>query len=108
VADGVVRQIRYLGLAVEQGTANVPDDGKYYVTRDGVPGQSSSSINIALAYLEVLAEEVKAANPHLVDPADLRARERAARDASAIRAGIVNRTMAKNSETGGKGGRGGV
>jgi hypothetical protein len=104
----VVRRVKFLGLAVEQGTPNVPDDGRFHVTRDGIPVQSSASEAVAIAHLELLDEELRAANPNLVDPSEVRRRESASRDASAIRGGIVARTKAKNSQTGGKGGRGGV
>jgi hypothetical protein len=44
--------IERFALSIEEGTANVPDDGRYYVIEDGVTGKGYRSLRDAIASYE--------------------------------------------------------
>ena len=104
----VHKRITYLGLAVEQGTEDVPDDGRFHVTRAGEVIASSASLNGAIAHMEVAEDEILAANPHIVRPRDLLAAERGFNDILSVRGSSRRAAQDKANQKGGKGGRGGV
>ena len=49
--------IARLGLSIEEGTGNVPQDGRYYVLVGGVIRKSFKSLKDALAMYESLKAE---------------------------------------------------
>lgn len=102
------KRITYLGLAIEQGTEDVPGDGRFHVTDDGKVLHSCSSLNIAEAYLELAEEEKRAANPHLKNPRDILVKEQGFNDILSVRGASRAAARAKQDQKGGKGGRGGV
>lgn len=104
----VIKRVRYLQLAIEYGTENVPDDGRYYITRNGEVINSAPSQTIAEAYLEMAEEEILEANPDIVSPSELLGRERAFNDIISARGASRAAARAKANQKGGKGGRGGV
>ncbi|TJZ75813.1 hypothetical protein FCG67_19695 [Rhodococcus oryzae] len=106
--QGVLKRIRYLGLAIERGTDSVPDDGRYYITHDCKVVQSCGSLTIAEAYLEIEAQRVQEERPELQNPRDLIRKERSFNDILAVRGQSRAAAREKQSKRGGKGGRGGV
>lgn len=104
----VLKRVTYLGLAIERGTENVPDDGRYHITHHGEVINSASSPTIADAYLEMAEESILAENPDIKNPRDLINKERAFNDIISVRGASRAAARAKANQRGGKGGRGGV
>lgn len=105
----VHKRVKYLDLAIEHGTEQVPDDGRYYVTWNGaVYGDSAASITVAEAYLELAEEEILRDHPEIRNPRDNVARERAFNDIISARGASRAAARGKAQQKGGKGGRGGV
>ncbi|MGB3684944.1 MAG: hypothetical protein WA991_03865 [Ornithinimicrobium sp.] len=104
----VVRHISYLGLSVEQGTDQVPDDDRFHVVHNGVVVRSCKSDTVALAYAELLEEELLEADPSIKNPADFLRQERAFGDILSVRGDARRRARTQAQGSGGKGGRGGV
>lgn len=91
-----------LGVSLEKGTPDVPDDGKYYVIVDGVVVCSTPVL--ALAEIEY-AENVEARNK---GARDLLAKEQAYYTMQALRSDSFARRASNARKKGGRGGRGGV
>lgn len=108
MAEPYVRRVRYLGISLERGTPDVPDDGKYYLLLNGEIQHATASLGIAEARFEILQEEVKAANPHLRNPRELLAKESAFTDIMAVKGEAKQRRTTQEQAKGGKGGRSGV
>jgi hypothetical protein len=91
-----------LGVSVELGTENVPDDGCYHVIVDGKIVYSTRVQSSALVeYDDIVFERDR---PY----AERRARERAHSDFQGARSQSLQRMRASTRKTGGRGGRGGV
>jgi hypothetical protein len=97
-----VRRVNYLGLCLEE------DGGTYSLTRGGEVVRTSGSEQIALAYMELLEEEILQANPDMKRPIDQLRKERAFNDILAVRNEARTRAREKQQRGGGRGGRGGV
>ena len=102
----VLKKITYLKLTIEQGTENVPDDGRFHIVHDGESINSAPSITIAETYLEMARDELLEANPQIKNARELSRKERSLKDAIASRAETLSK--ANPNAKGGRGGRGGV
>lgn len=105
---GIVKRVTYLNLAIERGTANVPDDGRYWVTREGAAQSGHKTLTIAEAYLDLLVDEIHEEDPSLKRPGELLRAEQAFHDILSARGESRAAARAKAQQKGGKGGRGGV
>lgn len=93
-------------VAIQSGTADVPNDGKYHVVDNGDIVLSTAVLEYAeLRYAELReSHRVAAGHP---DPAEILARERAHKEMRALRAEGVNSQERRNRGKG-PGGRSGV
>ena len=104
----VIKRIRYLNLSLERGTDGVPDDGRYYVVRDGEILSSAPMESLGMVFLEMAEEEILAANPSIKSPKQRIVAERGEREVMAARAQSAAIGKSKATSKGGKGGRSGV
>ncbi len=102
------KRIKYLGISLEKGTPNVPDDGRYHVLDGTSTYYSTGSLTLAEAHLEMLEDEKKAAHPELKNPRDLIRAEAAFSDIMGVKGDAKNRRTSQEQAKGGKGGRSGV
>ncbi|MEV6704591.1 hypothetical protein [Micromonospora wenchangensis] len=102
------RKVGYLGISLERGTPNVPDDDRYHVLCGIEIRYSSHNKTLADAHFDLLREQVAAANPQLVDPRTVLAKERSFNDILSVRATARERARTQQEARGGKGGRSGV
>lgn len=95
-----------LDLWVEQGTDNVPDDGKYHVVHQGRIISSHAREAAAVSEYNRLKQELNAdavATPSQVDHADLLRRERVHHEAQAVLSESGRRRGEAGRRKGGKG-----
>jgi hypothetical protein len=105
------QEISKVGLSVEQGTASVPDNRRFYVLLEGEVIFDSPSKSAALARYRELRESLlreAGIRPAAPDPEATKRREREFYEMQAVRADSYKRREKKAQEKGGKGGRGGV
>jgi hypothetical protein len=107
------QELPRIGLSLEKGTQDVPDDGRYYVLVDGEIKFSSSSKKKASDHYLVLRDALlKESGRSLelaeVDPEETRRREREHYQMQAVRSESFERRMRLGWSKGGRGGRGGV
>ena len=99
------RDARY-PLAIEQGTATVPADGKFHVVVNNKIVLSTKVLDYAILTFKEKREELRISEGD-PDPTVLLARERANREVRAMRGEAVGGRERRN-RGGGRGGRGGV
>ena len=105
------QEIARFGLSVESGTDAVPNDGKYYVIREGdVVLETPSQKKAVDAYNKLRREllDTMGNAEEAPDPREVLARERMESEVYAVRADAFRRREAGARAKGGKGGRGGV
>jgi hypothetical protein len=107
MADAFFRlAIAEAGLAIEQNTENVPNDGRYHVLRDGAVVGSYPSLKRARDRVQKLKEETGFRPSTADDDQDVANREHIERVLDAASSYWVQSHMFRGR--GGRGGRGGV
>ena len=105
------QEVPTIGLSVEQGTASVPDDGRFHVVAGGQIVFSSGQKAAALAHYRSLRNDL-VRNAGIArtapDPQETRRRERQFYDFQAVMSESMRQRSMKAKRKGGKGGSGGV
>lgn len=104
--------VPHLGVSLEQGTPDVPDDGQYHVVHNGAVVFSAVSQRKATVEYQRIRDELRKDDPGTGWTPPTREerlrREKAESDLYAVRADSYRRREGIDQRKGGKGGRGGV
>jgi hypothetical protein len=97
-----------LGLSLERGTKDVPDDGRFHVVIDGTVAYSSDSKKDALSEYRLLRDRLLPPTKTAIDVRRILEKEVGEREIDQFLADSTRMKRARALRKGGKGGSGGV